>query len=107
MEYEDIRATNITVDLDVDLTVREAPYVRHADQALGLEVMNWRQLRPVVARILDISRFSLLLMLIINAEIAALKVNVLGGLLRMMAIGRMSLSRMFFIMNMQPTFKKK
>ncbi len=32
----------------------------------GLEVMNWRQLMPVVARILDISRFSLLLMLFIT-----------------------------------------
>ncbi|MCK4838226.1 MAG: ABC transporter permease, partial [Desulfobulbaceae bacterium] len=37
-----------------------------AGLAPGLEVMNWRQLRPVVARILDISRFSLLLMLIIT-----------------------------------------
>jgi ABC-type lipoprotein release transport system permease subunit len=32
----------------------------------GLEVMNWRQLQPVIARILDISRYSLLLMLIIT-----------------------------------------
>jgi ABC-type lipoprotein release transport system permease subunit len=32
----------------------------------GLEVMNWRQLMPVVARILDISRYSLLLMLVIT-----------------------------------------
>jgi ABC-type lipoprotein release transport system permease subunit len=32
----------------------------------GLEVMNWRQLQPVLARILDMSKFSLLLMLIIT-----------------------------------------
>jgi ABC-type lipoprotein release transport system permease subunit len=31
-----------------------------------LEIRNWRQLQPVVARILDISRYSLLLMLIIT-----------------------------------------
>lgn len=54
--------------------------VRHADESNeldastewlskswpGLEVMNWRQLQPVVARILDVSRFSLLLMLFIT-----------------------------------------
>jgi len=34
--------------------------------APGLEVMNWRQLQPVVARIIDISRYSLLLMLFIT-----------------------------------------
>lgn len=32
----------------------------------GLEVLNWRQLQPVVARILDISKFSLYLMLVIT-----------------------------------------
>lgn len=32
----------------------------------GLEVKNWRQLQPVLARILDISRYSLLLMLFIT-----------------------------------------
>jgi ABC-type lipoprotein release transport system permease subunit len=32
----------------------------------GLEVKNWRQLQPVLARLLDISRYSLLLMLIIT-----------------------------------------
>lgn len=32
----------------------------------GLEVMSWRQLQPVLARILDISRYSLLLMLFIT-----------------------------------------
>jgi len=31
-----------------------------------LEVMNWRQLQPVIARILDVSRYSLLLMLFIT-----------------------------------------
>ncbi len=32
----------------------------------GLEVLNWRQLQPVLARLLDISRYSLLLMLFIT-----------------------------------------
>lgn len=54
--------------------------VRHSDENINLddrtrelvgllpdlEVMNWRQLQPVVARILDMSKFSLLLMLFIT-----------------------------------------
>lgn len=42
----------------------------------GLEVMNWRQLQPVLARILDISRYSLLLMLFITyTAVAILTLN--------------------------------
>jgi len=37
-----------------------------AAQFPDLEVKNWRQLQPVVARVLDISRYSLLLMLIVT-----------------------------------------
>jgi ABC-type lipoprotein release transport system permease subunit len=37
-----------------------------AGKLSGFEVMNWRQLQPVLARILDMSRFSLMLMLIIT-----------------------------------------
>jgi ABC-type lipoprotein release transport system permease subunit len=50
-------------DEDIDLERRTQEL---AGLAPGLEVMNWRQLQPVVARILDISRFSLLLMLFIT-----------------------------------------
>jgi ABC-type lipoprotein release transport system permease subunit len=50
-------------DEDIDLERRTKEL---AGLAPGLEVMNWRQLQPVVARILDISRFSLLLMLFIT-----------------------------------------
>ncbi|MEN8142744.1 MAG: FtsX-like permease family protein [Thermodesulfobacteriota bacterium] len=44
----------------------EAGTVELAGLMPGLEVMNWRQLMPVVARILDVSKFSLLLMLFIT-----------------------------------------
>ncbi len=37
-----------------------------AAQFPDLEVRNWRQLQPVVARVLDISRYSLLLMLVVT-----------------------------------------
>jgi ABC-type lipoprotein release transport system permease subunit len=50
-------------DKNIDLVERTKEL---AGLAPGLEVMNWRQLRPVLARILDISRFSLLLMLVIT-----------------------------------------
>ncbi|NTV15686.1 MAG: ABC transporter permease [Desulfobulbaceae bacterium] len=37
-----------------------------ATRLTGLEVRNWRQLQPVLARVLDLSRYSLLLMLFIT-----------------------------------------
>ncbi|MFO7605062.1 MAG: FtsX-like permease family protein [Desulfurivibrionaceae bacterium] len=51
------------VDEAVDLEKRTRQL---ADLAPGLEVMNWRQLQPVLARILDISRYSMVLMLFIT-----------------------------------------
>jgi ABC-type lipoprotein release transport system permease subunit len=47
--------------------------------AKGLEVMNWRQLQPVVARILDMSKFSQLLMLFITYT--AVGILTLNGML--------------------------
>jgi ABC-type lipoprotein release transport system permease subunit len=47
-----------------------------ATQFPELEVKNWRQLQPVVARVLDISRYSLLLMLVITyTAVAILTLN--------------------------------
>ena len=49
-----------------DLPTLEERSSALAAQFPGLEVRNWRQLQPVLARVLDISRYSLLLMLFIT-----------------------------------------
>lgn len=51
------------LDQKVDLAVTTQ---KLAAKLPGLEVMNWRQLQPVVARIVDLSKYSLMILLLIT-----------------------------------------